>query len=121
MAEIHETGKLGEDFTAALLQDKGYEVLCRNYRVKGGEIDIIARKDDMLAFVEVKTRTKGALVSGEEAITPQKKKFIIKAAQRYISEYEDDVDGRFDVCVVEIKDGKISAYKYYPSAFDASN
>ena len=121
MAEIHETGKLGEDYTASILQDMGYEVLCRNCRVKGGEIDIIARKDDMLAFVEVKTRKKGALVSGEEAITERKKMLIVKAAQRFMSDYEDEVDGRFDVSVVEISNGKVLSYRYYPSAFDASN
>lgn len=121
MADIHEKGRIGEDFTARLLQSKGYEILCRNYRIKGGEIDIIAKKDDMLAFVEVKTRSEGALVTGEEAITLRKKKLVVKAAERFMSEYETEVDGRFDVCAVEIKDDRVVAYKYYPSAFDASN
>lgn len=120
MSEIHEKGKTGETCVAQFLQKNGYAIVARNYRVRGGEIDIVARKGDTLAFVEVKTRRRGALVSGEEAITYAKKSCIIKAAERFISDYEEEVNGRFDVAVVETDDKSISALRYYPGAFDAS-
>lgn len=48
-------GKLGEDIASRYLLNKGFAILCRNYRKKYGEIDIIAKKDDVLHFVEVKS------------------------------------------------------------------
>lgn len=121
MAKIHETGNLGEQKTAEFLERNGYEIIHRNYRIKGGEIDIIARKSDTLCFVEVKTRAVEALVSGEEAVNKNKRRLLVRAAQRFISEYAEDVCGRFDVCVVEVRGNTVESLKYYVSAFDASN
>ena len=56
--------------------------LKRNYTVRGGEIDIIAKKNDCVAFVEVKTRKLDAFQSGEEAVTKSKQKRIIKTAKK---------------------------------------
>lgn len=122
MSSNYDTGAAGERYVAQFLEAKGYEIIARNYRIRGGEIDIIARKGDTLAFVEVKTRKKGALTSGEEAITKAKKSFIIKAAERFISEYDDEVDGRFDVAAVDMDTANESVIglRYYPAAFDAS-
>lgn len=122
MSRNHDTGVLGEERVAKFLRDNGYEIVARNYCIRGGEIDIIARKGDTLVFVEVKTRRKGALVSGEEAITEAKKSCIIRAAERFISQYDDEVNGRFDVAVVETDtDNKcVTGLRYYHEAFDAS-
>lgn len=121
MATRYETGNLGEQKTAEFLIRNGYEIVRRNYRIKGGEIDIIAKKDDMLCFVEVKTRAADALVSGEEAVNFNKRRLLIRAAQRFLSEYDEDICGRFDVSAVELSGGKIKSLKYYVSAFDASD
>ncbi len=59
-----ELGRFGENAVAYYLEKKGYRILKRNYRVKGGELDIIAEKDGVVAFVEVKTRTPEPLVNG---------------------------------------------------------
>ncbi len=118
-----QIGNIGEDAVAAFLLHNGYEILERNFTVKGGEIDIIARKDNKLAFVEVKTRKTGALVSGERAMTQAKRKHIIRTAQIYYSRYKKNnipACGRFDVAVVELENGKVKHVKYYVSAFDAS-
>lgn len=118
-----ETGDIGEEAVAGFLEHSGYEILERNYTVRGGEIDIIARKDGTLCFVEVKTRRANALVSGEKALTPKKRGFIIKTADIYYRRYKKEhgeMKCRFDVASVVLENGKIQKVKYYVAAFDAS-
>ena len=82
-------GKLGEDIASRYLLNRGFDVLCRNYRKKYGEIDIIGidsssnQHEKVLAFIEVKTRKSNSFGSPLEAITPWKLKSLIKAAQFY--------------------------------------
>ncbi|MGN1133092.1 MAG: YraN family protein [Oscillospiraceae bacterium] len=115
-----EIGDIGEQAVAEALVNNGYKILCRNFTVRGGEIDIIAEKNDCIAFVEVKTRKHNPMVSGEEAITKAKKQHIITAAKAYL--YKNNIEKlcRFDVAVAEINNSKITHIKYYASAFDAS-
>ena len=114
-------GDIGEQATADFLLRHGYEILRRNYTVRGGEIDIIARKGSMTCFVEVKTRQPSPLEEGEQAITPTKKKRIVAAAQRFIDEVKSDCeDCRFDVAVVTVSDNTVKHLKYYVGAFDGS-
>ncbi len=92
--------------------------------MRGGEIDIIAKKDDTLCFVEVKTRRGGAMVSGEQAVTPKKRQLIIRAAEMYMLDYREkygEIGGRFDVCAVTLENGKVTNASYYKAAFDASD
>ncbi|MBR6872204.1 MAG: YraN family protein [Ruminococcus sp.] len=120
MENKREIGNAGENVVCAFLEQNGYTILARNYTVRGGEIDIIAEKNDMIAFVEVKLRKEGALVSGEEAVNGQKKKHIILAAERYMLTAKPDKCARFDVASVEVKKNGKLRLKYYVSAFDAS-
>lgn len=115
-----DIGYAGETAVCKFLRKNGYEILKRNYTVRGGEIDIIAKKNDCIAFVEVKTRKLDAFQSGEEAVTKSKQKRIIKTAQRYFSLLDEPCSGRFDVAVVEMSGEEIKKIKYYVSAFDAS-
>lgn len=115
-----DIGNAGETTVCKFLQKNGYEILKRNYTIRGGEIDIIAKKNDCIAFVEVKTRKFGALQTGEEAINKSKQKCIIKTAQRYFNLLSEPCSGRFDVAVVETSGEEIRKIKYYVSAFDAS-
>ena len=115
-----EIGDVGEEATANFLLKNGYEILKRNYTVRGGEIDIIAKKNDVIAFVEVKTRGKNPIVTGENAITKSKKQLIIKTAERFLLNLNEPCNCRFDVAVVEAKEMKVVRLKYYVSAFDAS-
>ena len=115
-----EIGDIGEQATVEFLVKNGYEILKRNYTVRGGEIDIIAKKNSVVAFVEVKTRGKNPLVTGEKAVTEKKRRHIVKTAEHYLNTLDQPCDCRFDVAVVEVKDRKIVRLKYYVSAFDAS-
>ena len=77
-------GGNGEDFATLILQSKGYEILERNFRTKIGEIDIIAKKDNVLHFVEVKTRTQSIYGYPAEAVTDEKLNKIRKVSQIYM-------------------------------------
>lgn len=115
-----EIGNIGEVATAAFLVRNGYKILERNYTIRGGEVDIIAEKNGVVAFVEVKTRGKRALDTGEGAITPGKKSHIIKTAESYLAKSGKDCECRFDVAVAQIQDESVRSLKYYVAAFDAS-
>ena len=113
-------GRLGEDYTAAFLCRHGYEIVSRNYKVRGGEIDIIARKGGIIAFVEVKTRKSSSLVSGFAAVDAVKRQRIIKTAVRYMWEEGCDLQPRYDIAQVICDKGKIQKFTYLVAAFDAS-
>lgn len=115
-----EIGDIGEQTVCDYLHKNGYEIIKRNFTVKGGEIDIIAEKNDTVCFVEVKTRKLGALSSGEEALTSAKRKHIIYAAKRFLTTLAVVPKCRFDVAVVETKNEKVVKLKYYVNAFDTS-
>ena len=77
-------GDLGEDFAAQMLENSGFMILERNYRTKAGEIDIIASKNGVIHFVEVKTRNGFICGYPSEAVTPAKQAHIRRAADWYL-------------------------------------
>lgn len=95
----NHSGKIGEDCAAALLESKGFVVIERNYHSRWGEIDIIARDDSYILFVEVKTRAEGSDGHPLEAVTQSKQKKIIKTALQYLSDHAEvrELQPRFDV------------------------
>lgn len=115
-----ELGYFGEKVVAYYLQKKGYKILRRNYTVKGGEIDIIAEKDGMIAFVEVKTRSPDPLVNGLEAVTKAKQRRIIRTSEQYSYRNPHDLQPRFDIAWVTVRDRKVVGFQYIENAFDAS-
>lgn len=115
-----KAGNIGEDAVCGFLVRHGYEIIKRNFTVRGGEIDIIAEKADIIAFVEVKTRTVGSMTSAEEAVDLRKQWLIIRTAQAYLQNAAQPLQCRFDVAVVETEGGKVKKLRYYVNAFDAS-
>ena len=93
------------------LKKNNYEVITRNYRAKIGEIDIIARNEGYLCFIEVKYRAKGSMVSGIYAVDKKKQKTIYNVARIYMLEknLNDNTKCRFDV--VSIDGDKIEIFK----------
>ncbi|MBQ6440877.1 MAG: YraN family protein [Mogibacterium sp.] len=77
-------GDIGENFAADLLTNAGYKIIERNYRTKAGEIDIIAIKDGVIHFVEVKTRNGNQYGYPSEAVTATKQTHIRRAAEQYL-------------------------------------
>lgn len=121
-----QIGRLGEDAVCHYLVAQGAKILCRNFQIRGGEIDIIAQQDEQLLFVEVKTRRPDALISGAAAITPRKQQFLIRAAQVYLQRHPTDLQPRFDVAEVIYTGHEVTAHTvqhiaYLTHAFDASS
>lgn len=120
MTKRSETGRAGENVTALYLEKHGYTILSRNYRIKGGEIDIIARNDFYIVFTEVKTRKPDSLTSGFEAVNKRKKGLIIKTAADYLMKNPSDLQPRFDVAEVIAENGKVCRINYIKNAFDTT-
>ena len=97
MAKHNDLGDLGEEIAVKELNLKGYQILERNFRFKRDEVDIIAQKDQIIVFVEVKTRESDYLGRPEEAVSMAKQKRIIKVANHYMIENDLDLEGRFDI------------------------
>lgn len=97
-----ETGSAGEAIAAHTLAEKGYRILQRNYRCRGGEIDIVARDAETLVFVEVKTRKAHSDEPPEAALTRRKKQRLISAARHFMRTYKlHDSLFRFDLIGIE--------------------
>jgi len=116
-------GARGELLAVDYLQRQGYEILSRNWRRSPfGEIDIVARDGDCLAFVEVKTRRSLAFGAPEEAITPAKRERLLRLAQAYLAEEvgTQDVRWRVDAVAVEISSrGQVERIALYRNAVEA--
>ena len=102
-----DLGKKGEVLARKYLQRQGYEIKELNYRCPLGEIDLIARDRDTIAFVEVKTRNSGYEGSGKMAVNKQKQERIAKAALSYLLKKGlRDFNCRFDVVSINYADNK---------------
>ena len=94
-------GRYGEDLAAQYLARHGYRIILQNYRVPCGEVDIIAKDKEVLAFVEVKTRTGSGFGSPAEAVTYRKRQQISRTALVYLSQQGWlNEPARFDVVSV---------------------
>ena len=121
-ANQKQVGNLGEQIATDFLKRKGYKILERNFRNKWGEIDIIAKKKNILVFVEVKTLIDGsndkeASFLPEDKIDWKKKKQLLKMSEIYLSQKEKafDLPYEIDAIAVEVdkksKKAKIRHYK----------
>lgn len=95
-----DLGNRGEQMACNYLLEKGFQIIERNYRYKRAEIDIIAVKQKLLLFVEVKTRKSKLFGEPEHSIDPLKEKLIISAAEYYIESNNWIFDIRFDVIAI---------------------
>lgn len=106
MAQHIDFGKQGEELAAQYLLDKGYEILERNWRNRHKEIDIIAKDGDELVIVEVKTRQTDQYGDPDIAVTRQKQRLLIYAANAYLFRNNLDIETRFDIISIVFKEGK---------------
>lgn len=118
MAENHEFGKQGEDKAAKLLESKGFEILERNKQVGGHEVDIIARKGNLLVIAEVKTRSYATLGEPEEFVSKKQRQNLVKAANAYVVNNKMDVEVRFDIISI-VKNQYQSRVHHIEDAFYA--
>lgn len=112
-------GRRGEEAAAKYLEGKGMKILERNLRTPVGEIDLVARQRDVLAFVEVKTRRGNAFGSPGEAVGPRKQRQITRAAKWYLNDKPNKkLQPRFDVIAI-IVDGDELEIEHICDAFES--
>ena len=126
-AKNKEIGKIGEDIAENYLKNKGFDILCRNYLKKWGEIDIVTRRTDKIHFIEVKTVSyetkqdlKQAVTHGtwrpEENVHAYKLRKLSRAIESWLMENNCDLDWQIDVMAVRIVPReKYATVKYIPN------
>lgn len=120
---VHQTrmlGNQGEQAVAVFLEKKGYIIVASNIRWLGGEIDIVASRENLLVFVEVKTRKHESKFPLSTVVTVAKQRKIIKTALRFIAQHGiQNIVIRFDVALVTLQSQQKPQITYIPHAFTA--
>ena len=97
MAAHNELGKWGEDTAAAFLEEKGYQIIERDWKSGHHDLDIVAKEDNTLVIVEVKTRRSRLFGDPEEAIDYKKRQSLQSAINHYVKSHHAGHDVRFDI------------------------
>ncbi len=125
-SDTARVGRRGERLARKFLKRQGLKVLAQNYRCPAGELDLIAldpttrseRGRETIAFVEVKTRRSDRHTAPESAVDDDKQRRMQKVAQYYLNTHEtSDLDWRFDVVAIVIRDREKPQINYIPNAF----
>lgn len=116
MAQHNELGKKGEQLAVDFLLKSNYEVIERNYRFDKAEVDIIAQKDDILAVVEVKTRSTKDFGNPQDFVKPKQIKNLVKAIDEYVNTNGLEVEVRFDIIAI-VKEKKGFVIEHLENAF----
>ena len=116
MAQHNELGKKGEQLAVDYLLENGYTIVERNYRFQKAEVDIIAQKENVLAVVEVKTRSTDYFGNPQDFVNPKKIKLLVSAIDNYVTEKDLDVEIRFDIIAI-IKQKNVFRIEHLKDAF----
>lgn len=111
-----ETGGRGEELVVRRLESGGYTVIARNWRVRGGELDVVALQGDELVFVEVRVRTGQASGNAAESVDVRKLQRLMLAAQRFAERHPEHEDRVWRVDLVAItldRSGAVVGYDHY--------
>lgn len=108
MATHNDLGKVGEDKAVEFLQNLGYEIICRNWRFKKLELDIVCLFKDILIFVEVKTRSSLEFGLPQDFVKQTKIKKLVLAANAYIDENNRNEEVRFDILAIHVDNNTFS-------------
>ena len=102
MANTSRTGAAGERIAREYLRAKGCAIVESNWSTTFGELDIIAKRDDLLIFVEVKTRRGVGTEAALEAVTPAKHERLLKAVYQYLHDNDIDADSQWRLDVIAV-------------------
>jgi putative endonuclease len=116
MAQHNELGKKGEQLAVDFLLKNNYVIIERNYRFDKAEVDIIATKHNVLAIVEVKTRSTTDFGNPQDFVKPKQIKNLVKAVDEYITENDLDLEVRFDIMAI-VKEGNGYKIEHLENAF----
>jgi putative endonuclease len=115
MKDTINTGNRGENMAAEFLQRSGYELVARNYRYKHAEIDLIVKRNNVLVFVEVKTRSSSSFGEPEAFVDSKKAAKIFEGAEQYT--YENKWNGNIRFDIVSVKSGPKPEIVHFEDAF----
>ena len=114
-----DKGSFGEDCAAKFLEAAGYKIVARNFRIRSAEIDIIAQRDKLIIFVEVKARSSIRHGLPSEAVNLRKQKKIIEAAGVFLQDENFcDCACRFDVVEVYLRGASVEEINHIENAFE---
>ena len=116
MAWHNEIGKIGEEMAAEHLTKLGYDILERNYSYDKAEVDIIARKGDVLVSAEVKLRSSTDFGNPQDFVNNKKIGRLVKAMNHYVESNDLDVNVRFDIIAIVVN-GKQFNLQHIEEAF----
>ncbi|MDY2586359.1 YraN family protein [Winogradskyella aquimaris] len=116
MAQHNELGKKGEQLAVDFLIENNYQIIERNYRFDKAEVDIIAKKDAILAIIEVKTRSSLDFGNPQDFVKPKQIKNLVKAVDEFVTENDLDVEVRFDIIAI-VKENKSYRIEHLENAF----
>lgn len=103
MGTTVEHGQVAEREAERFLQNAGLRMVARNYRRRFGEIDLVARDEDMLVFIEVRKRSHSRFVDGAESIDRRKQQRLLRTAEAYLQQHHWHGPVRFDVVVLDAR------------------
>jgi putative endonuclease len=101
MAEHNDLGELGEEMAADYLRRNGYEILERNWKFAKAEIDIIAQRDNIVAAIEVKTRSGNHFGLPQDFVDKKKIGLLILAINQYVEMHDVTHEVRFDIIAIQ--------------------
>jgi putative endonuclease len=116
MTEKQEFGRKGEELALAFYKENHYTILERNWQMNHLEVDIIAKNDEYIVFCEVKARAGNVLVEPQQAVTTQKQRNIIRAANYYVLKHQISLEVRFDIIAI-VFNGDQHTLEHLPFAF----
>ena len=116
MAQHNELGKKGEQLAVDYLVNNNYDIKERNYRFDKAEVDIIAKKNEILAIIEVKTRSTSDFGNPQDFVKPKQIQRLVKAVDEYVTENDLDVEIRFDIIAI-VKTGTTYDIEHLENAF----
>ena len=116
MANHNDLGTKGEQIAVDYLIAKGYDIFERNYIFQKAEVDIIAKKKDTLAIVEVKTRSSIAFGNPQDFLKPKQIQRIVKTIDHYVASNQLDVEVRFDIIAI-VKNGNQFDIEHLENAY----
>jgi putative endonuclease len=116
MTDKQEFGRKGEALALAFYKENKYAILEKNWQNNHLEVDIIAKNEEYIVFCEVKTRSGNALVEPQQAVTIQKQRNIIRAANYYVLKHRITSEVRFDIISI-LFNGEEHTLEHIPFAF----
>jgi len=104
-ATTKQIGQRGEQIAAEYLRRKGYDIITLNWRCQYGEIDIVARQQEVIVFVEVRARHTSTTEAAFESVTPRKRQRMLNSAYAYVNAHDlpEETDWRIDVIGIALR------------------